>query len=35
MCTVPASRSRLIICCAERSVQYTLAANSGTVQPVR
>ena len=35
MCTVPASRSRLIICCAERSVQYTLAANSGAVQPVR
>ena len=35
MCTVPASRSRLIICCADLSVQYTLAANSGAVQPVR
>ena len=29
------SRSRLIICCADLSVQYTLAANSGVVQPVR
>ena len=32
---MPATRRRLIICCADLSVQYTLADSSGAVQAVR